>query len=96
MSRRAGAGREHSQAASPRWPMEIFYTTAIRLSLLMGVGWGAGICSALCHKFESSLVQEFKLLWELLNLRNPRVPGSTVAAWGLAVNWSLGGEKSVF
>jgi len=32
----------------------------------MNGGWpgGAGICSSLCHEFESSLVQEFKLFQE--------------------------------
>ena len=36
----AGAGREHSQAASPSCPVEIFHTMDIRLSLLMGIGRG--------------------------------------------------------
>jgi len=39
-SRCAGAGREHSQAASPSWPVEIFHTMDIMLSLSMGVGQG--------------------------------------------------------
>jgi len=33
MSRSAGAGREHGQAASPSWPMEIFHTIGVMLSL---------------------------------------------------------------
>ena len=33
MRKCAGAGRERSQAASPRWPMEIFHTIAVMLSL---------------------------------------------------------------
>jgi len=41
MSGCAGAGREHSQAASPRWPMEIFHAMDVVLSLWMGAGWGA-------------------------------------------------------
>ena len=40
MSRCAGAGREHSQAASPGWPRELFHTTDIMLSLWMGAGRG--------------------------------------------------------
>jgi len=32
-SRCAGAGREHSQAASPGWPTQIFHTMDIMLSL---------------------------------------------------------------
>jgi len=42
MSRCAGAGREHSQAASPSWPMEIFHTIDIVLSVCMGLAGGAG------------------------------------------------------
>jgi len=42
MSRCAGAGKEHSQTASPSWPVEIFHTIDIVLSLGMGAGWGAG------------------------------------------------------
>jgi len=41
MSRGAGAGREHSQAAAPRWPVEIFHSIDVMLSLSMGIGWGA-------------------------------------------------------
>ena len=41
MSRCAGAGREHSQAASPTWPMERFHTMDIMRSLWMRVAWGA-------------------------------------------------------
>jgi len=37
------AGREHSQAASPSWPMEIFHTIDVMLSTEMGAAWGAGI-----------------------------------------------------
>jgi len=33
MSRCAGAGREHSQAASPSWPVEICHTINVMLSL---------------------------------------------------------------
>jgi len=41
MSGCAGAGREHSQAAGPSWPMEIFHTIGIMPSSYMRVGWGA-------------------------------------------------------
>ena len=44
-SRCAGAGREHSQAAGPGWPMGIFHTMDVMLSLWMGVGQEAGILS---------------------------------------------------
>ena len=40
MSRSAGAGRQHSQAASPSWPMEIFYTIDVIISLWMEFGLG--------------------------------------------------------
>jgi len=33
MSRCAGAGREHSQTANPRGPMEIFHIIDVRFSL---------------------------------------------------------------
>jgi len=36
------AGREHSQAANPSWPTEIFHTIDILLGIKMGVGWGMG------------------------------------------------------
>jgi len=41
----AGAGREHSQAASPSWPEEVFHTIDITLSLGMTVGRVLGISS---------------------------------------------------
>jgi len=40
MSRCAGAGREHSQAAGPRWPVEIFHTIGVMLNLGMGLAGG--------------------------------------------------------
>jgi len=43
MSRCAGAGREHSQAGSPRCPMEIFHIMDVILCSEMGLGRGAGI-----------------------------------------------------
>ena len=49
MIRCAGAGREQSQTASPSWPMKIFHTIDIMLSIQMGVGWGTG--SYLSHSF---------------------------------------------
>ena len=45
MSRWAGAGREQSQADSPSWPVEIFHTIDVMLSLWMWFGWGAWILS---------------------------------------------------
>ena len=54
------------------------------------------------HEFESSLVWEFGLFQEFglllgvtQNSRNLQIPGTAIAAWGLAVNWSSGGEKTV-
>jgi len=40
MSKCAGAGRVHSQAAGPSWPMEILHTMDVMLSLSRGVDWG--------------------------------------------------------
>jgi len=65
MSGCAGAGRGHSQTASPSWPMEIFHATEVMLSLGMGVGWGGRELSARFFSgFKCSAVQEFKLCWE--------------------------------
>ena len=44
MSRCAGSGRKHSQAAIPSWPMEKFHTMDVILSLWMEVGlWGRSL-----------------------------------------------------
>jgi len=98
MSGCAGAGREQSQAASPSWPVEIFHTTDVVLGLRMGVGQGAGICFSLFCEFKSSLGWEFELFWESgLFWECHKICiflGSAIAHWGLAVNWSLGGEKN--
>jgi len=82
----------------PSWPMEIFYTIGVMVSLLMGVGQGAG--SSLFHVFKFSLVQELELIREFSlflriswNLQNLWFPGSAITAWGLAANLSLNGEK---
>jgi len=64
MSRCVGAEREHSQTDSPSWPMEIVCTIDIMLSLCMGVGQAAGIFLSCFYEFESTLIQEFKLLCE--------------------------------
>jgi len=63
-SRCAGDGREHSQTASPSWPMEIFHTIYVILSLWMKVGQGAGLFLSLFCDFKSSLGQELKLFQE--------------------------------
>jgi len=70
MNRCAGAGREHSQTASPRWPMEIFHTIDVNLSLLMGICLGAGICPSLFCEFEFCLVLEFQFFGEFEFLGN--------------------------
>jgi len=33
VNKHAGAGREHSQVSSPSWPMEMFDTMDVKLSL---------------------------------------------------------------
>jgi len=43
MSRCAGAGREHSQAGGPSWPVEILHTMGSMLRLWMGIGWAMGM-----------------------------------------------------
>ena len=56
MSRCAGAGREHSQAASPSWPMEMFHTMGIMLSLRIRVGQRGGIFSFLSISVSSNFL----------------------------------------
>jgi len=48
---------EHSQAAGPSWPMEIFHTMDVMLSLSRGAGQGAGVRSSLFQEFKASLVR---------------------------------------
>jgi len=52
------------------WPMEIFHTINIMLSLWMWIGQGAGIVSSLFCGFESALVQEFKFSGSSVFFRN--------------------------
>ena len=84
----------------PSWPMEIFHTIEVMLSLAMGAGQGAGTWASLLREFESSLFWEFKLFqefglfWEFCEVcKNLWVWGSAVAARGLTATRSLGGEK---
>ena len=84
MSRCARTAREHSQAASPDWPMEIFLTIYTMLSLWMGVGWRAGIVSF------------FPWIWSLLWVqtfsgvpRNPWVLRSLLWDWLRTGQWAV-------
>jgi len=68
MSRCAGAGREHGQADSPGWPMEIFHTTDMH-SLGVGVGWEQeAIFFFLFCDFKSSFCWEFTLFQQLCKI----------------------------
>jgi len=58
MCRHAGAGREHSQAASPSWPKEIFYAIDIICSVYKW-GW-PGERNPFFHGFDLS--HELELL----------------------------------
>ena len=99
----AGAEMQHSQTDSPSWPMEILHTTDVTLSVWMGVGQGAEVWSSLFRGFRSSLVWEFEFFWEFVflfsgvfrKLQNSLVWHSAMAAWGLTLNQSSGGEKTV-
>ena len=55
MIRSARARREHSQAASPSRPMEIFHTINVMLSLWRGVGVGKSVFSVVWVHWEFSL-----------------------------------------
>jgi len=69
--------QQHSQAASPSWPIEICHTIDAMLSLLMGVDWEVRIALSHFHEFKFSLVckfilyQEFGLFQEFY--KNPRI-----------------------
>ena len=95
---RWGAGREHSQVASPSWPSEIFHIMDIMLSLWMGIGWG-GRNLFFIFPWVWILswlgVQTFPGVWFFLGVSwNSWFPDSAIAAQGLAANLSLGGEKN--
>ena len=98
MSRCAGAGREHSQAASPSWPMEILLTIDVILSLWMGIGWGFSLLWIWI--FSCLGVWTCLGVWSFWgvsqNSQNLQFLGSMVTAWGLTVNQSLGGEKIIY
>jgi len=51
------------------------------LSLGMGVGWGAGICSSHFREFRSSLVQQFTLFQEFHKIQDFQVPRSLLRDW---------------
>jgi len=63
MSRCSGAGREHSQADGPSWPVEIFLTMDGMLSLGMGTHLGGG--GEQISMFFALFFWEFKLLQDL-------------------------------
>jgi len=87
-SRCAGAGREQSQAASPSWPVEMFHTIGVMLSLGMGAGRGIGMLFLCDSSFSGNL--NFSMISVSFSgvLRNSWSLGvlcSTITAWGLAM-----------
>jgi len=99
MSRCARAGREHSQAASPGWPTEVFHTMGIIYewglaegqNLLFLVSMGSNPLLSRSLNFS----QELGFFWEFCEiLKNLQVRGSATAARGLTVHRSSGGEKN--
>ena len=76
--------------------MEILHTIDIMLSLLIGSGQGAGLWSSLFCEFESSLGQEFELIWEfslfqkfreICESHNFQVPRSPLRDWMQISHW---------
>ena len=63
MSRCAGAGREHSQAASPSWPMEIFHTIGVMLSLWMGLARALELLGVSTISFSSGSWKSLLWVW---------------------------------
>jgi len=111
MSRCAGAGREHSQPASPRWPMEIFHTIDVMISLLMGVGWAAGMLFSILSfpgvqtflevwSFSVSLVNYAKfanLAKSMMFVSSVKPMGSKITVWGVSTQLVIGQrEKDCF
>ena len=105
MSRCAGAGREHSQAASPGWPMEIFRSMDIILGLWIRVGLGgrkqwALLLSWISNPLFSGSLNLFSKSWvffrSFAKFAKFVTWGSTIAAHGVTANCSSGGEKNSF
>jgi len=88
MRRCTRAGREHSQAASPRWPAEILPTIGIMPSLGMGVGWEVG--TPFFREFDLSSVSSVSFA-EFVNLVK-----FTTAAQGLAVQSVIGQREKLY
>jgi len=102
-SRCAGAGREHSQTDSPagQWKYSIPWMSCSvcewgwpksrNLSFfLVSVSLNPPLSGSL--SFSGSLVFFWEVLW---NSQNSQIWDFVIAAQGLAVNWSSGGEKTV-
>jgi len=69
MNRCAGAGREKSQTANQSWPMEIFHTIVVMISLRRGWLVGRKIPAfRFSRSFESSLGWDFKHFFWAENL----------------------------
>jgi len=100
------AGREHSQADSPGWTMEIFHTMDIALSLWMGAGQGARICSFTFPwvwvfywpgVWTSQGVQSYSMSLASYSIfvSSRKPAGSEIAAPPLPAARSSGGEKKI-
>jgi len=82
--------REHSQAASPTWPAEIFHAIDVILILRMGVDRGAG--TLFFHELKLFLISLASLAKSVSSVK---CVSSTITAQGLAANWSSCGEKKI-
>jgi len=81
MSRCAGAGREQSQAPNPIWPMEIFHTIDVMLSIQMRFGQRAGTFFSVSLNFSASLAKS---------------ASSMITARGLDAQSVIGGEEKLY
>ena len=82
MSRGAGAGKKHRQAASRSWPMEIFHTT--RYAQFINGGWPGGQVSSI-FSVSLNFFHEFR--------KNLQVPQLLLGH--CLCNQSSGGEKKI-
>ena len=92
MSRGVGAGRKQSQTDNPSRPMEIFHTIDIMLSLWMRVERGGRNLYFLISVSLNPLLSRSLVFFRSFKIHS--FPGSTITAWGLAVNQSSGGDKN--
>ena len=94
-----GRGTARHLAQAGQWKYSILWMSCSAYE--WGLAGEQGYFVSRFSKFKTSIVQKFKLFWDfggffrsLANFSKIWVQGSVIAAWGLAANQSLGGEKN--